>query len=247
MNSSQFGVLCINRPRLVQSGFQPNWCLNALVTTKCKSFVYVSIISGVLAFTCQYFLALWQAPLIPMSPSAASWNDLSTVHKRKINPLIYIFKLPLKGAYNFFPIILCVWVVCLHGCLCSMCVLAQGDQRTTSNPRELELHTDSYGCWEVTPSPLEEQPVLLTTEPSLQTWIFNRIFKIYVLTLFKLFWILWVKKILTLFGDCVYARAHQHVFKTKSFLKSLKVPFFKGCPLYFLGQSLTGWHSLIKL
>ncbi|EGW01477.1 E3 ubiquitin-protein ligase NEDD4 [Cricetulus griseus] len=25
-----------------------------------------------------------------------------------------------------------------------------------------------YGCWELNPGPLEEQPVLLTSEPSLQ-------------------------------------------------------------------------------
>jgi hypothetical protein len=27
-----------------------------------------------------------------------------------------------------------------------------------------------WGCWELNTGPLEEQPVLLTTEPSLQPW-----------------------------------------------------------------------------
>ena len=40
---------------------------------------------------------------------------------------------------------------------------------------ELELQIDSYelpcGCWEVNPGPLEEQPVFLTTEQSLQPQI----------------------------------------------------------------------------
>ena len=43
-----------------------------------------------------------------------------------------------------------------------------------SDPLELELQTPygraklPCGCWELNPGPLEEQPVLLTTEPSLQ-------------------------------------------------------------------------------
>lgn len=49
---------------------------------------------------------------------------------------------------------------------------ARGGQKMALDPLELELHTDSceqqYGCWKLNPGPLEEQPVFLTTEPSLQ-------------------------------------------------------------------------------
>jgi hypothetical protein len=68
-----------------------------------------------------------------------------------------------------------VWVFCLHICLCATCVPGScGSQKRTSDPLGLEL-TDVYnllcGCWELNSGPLEKQPVLLTSEPSLQALI----------------------------------------------------------------------------
>lgn len=40
-----------------------------------------------------------------------------------------------------------------------------GGQKRVSDPLGLELPSV---CWELNPGPVEEQPVLLTTEPSLQ-------------------------------------------------------------------------------
>lgn len=62
-----------------------------------------------------------------------------------------------------------------------MCLLYP--QRTASDRLGWELHRSSRmgatdgcelpcGCWELYPGPLEEQSVLLTAEPSLQSWSF---------------------------------------------------------------------------
>ena len=55
-------------------------------------------------------------------------------------------------------------MVCLHVCLCEG-VRSLGTRVTDC----CELPP---GCWELNPGPLEEQPVLLTTEPSLQPFFF---------------------------------------------------------------------------
>jgi hypothetical protein len=61
--------------------------------------------------------------------------------------------------YSFI-FILCTLVFCLHVCLCED-VRSIGT-RVTNNCELL------CGCWELNQDPLEEQPVFLTTEPSLQ-------------------------------------------------------------------------------
>jgi hypothetical protein len=62
--------------------------------------------------------------------------------------------------------------VCLHVWLCTTCM--QCLQKPEGGARSLGTEvTDSCelpsGCWESSLSPLEEQPVLVTTEPFLQT------------------------------------------------------------------------------
>ena len=61
--------------------------------------------------------------------------------------------------FNFL-FILCTLVFCLHVCLCKG-VQSHGTGATDSCKLPC-------GCWDLNPGPLEEQPVLLTTEPSLQ-------------------------------------------------------------------------------
>jgi hypothetical protein len=69
-----------------------------------------------------------------------------------------------------FIFVLCVCLLCLHGCLCSTCVPGvHGGQK-----RDIQPGTGvTDGCelphkfWDLNPGPLEEQLVLLTTEPSL--------------------------------------------------------------------------------
>ncbi|KAL6035681.1 hypothetical protein STEG23_021032 [Scotinomys teguina] len=59
----------------------------------------------------------------------------------------------------------------LHIRLCASCVPgAHGDQKRASDPPEPELQmgVSLHGCWESNPGPLEEQPVLVTSETSLQ-------------------------------------------------------------------------------
>jgi hypothetical protein len=58
--------------------------------------------------------------------------------------------------------------VCPHICLCMLHVC--GGQKRVLNPLELELDSCELpcGCCKLNLGPLEEQPVLLTAEPSLQ-------------------------------------------------------------------------------
>lgn len=63
-------------------------------------------------------------------------------------------------------IVLCVWVFCLHAYLCSAC----GGRKKMFESLETEVTDDCgppCGCWEPNLNPLQEQPVLSTTEPSL--------------------------------------------------------------------------------
>lgn len=48
---------------------------------------------------------------------------------------------------------------------------ARKEHKRALNPLELKLHIaneSAFGCWELNPGSVEEQPVLLTTKPSLQ-------------------------------------------------------------------------------
>ena len=60
----------------------------------------------------------------------------------------------------------------LHESLYAICMSgARRGQKRTWDPLELELQivvSLTYGCWELNPGPLEEQPVLLTDDPLLQ-------------------------------------------------------------------------------
>lgn len=62
----------------------------------------------------------------------------------------------------------CMCMQCPHVCVCT-CGVHRGQNREL-DPLELELYICQSPCryWELNPSPLEEQPILLTAEPSLQ-------------------------------------------------------------------------------
>lgn len=64
------------------------------------------------------------------------------------------------------------WVFCLQVCLCTTCTsdVHTGQKRVSdpSRPGVTEGCELPCGCWELNPGPLQEQPVLLATEPSLQ-------------------------------------------------------------------------------
>lgn len=73
---------------------------------------------------------------------------------------------------NYF--ILCVWMFCLHACMCIMCGVprARGVQKRVLDP----LEQASYGglrvpwlalCWASNSGPLWEQQAILSAEPSL--------------------------------------------------------------------------------
>ena len=56
--------------------------------------------------------------------------------------------------------------VYVHRCFACTCVCARVTRLGTGVTDRCELHWLSQACWELNPGPLEEQPVLLTTEPS---------------------------------------------------------------------------------
>lgn len=74
-----------------------------------------------------------------------------------------------------FGFILCVWELCLRVSLSIMCMPgACGAQEREVDPLELELRIDvkhhvGCGCWGLNPGSLEDQPVFLTTNLSLQS------------------------------------------------------------------------------
>ena len=62
----------------------------------------------------------------------------------------------------------------VHGCLACMYVRTAHVQSMTSTGYAITGHCE---CWALTPSALEEQPMLLTTEPSLHLhsiYLFNK-------------------------------------------------------------------------
>lgn len=83
---------------------------------------------------------------------------------------ISLFCIILKWEKVTLFYLLYIWVFCLWVCLYSTCVSVSRVQIKVSDP--LELESKSYEppcrCWELHPSPLKEQPVFWTTEPSVQ-------------------------------------------------------------------------------
>ena len=68
-------------------------------------------------------------------------------------------------------LILCVWVFGLHVCLCTIFMLKPTEVRReirSPGTRSTDGCEPPHGYWDSSPGPLEEQPVPLTTEPSLQ-------------------------------------------------------------------------------
>lgn len=65
-----------------------------------------------------------------------------------------------------------IWVLCLHLCLCTMCMSAtyRGSKKVL-DPLDLELQM-TVNCQESNLKPLEDKLVLLTTEPSLLKYYF---------------------------------------------------------------------------
>lgn len=64
---------------------------------------------------------------------------------------------------------LCVWVFCLHVCVCSMLMPGeQGSQKRPFHPLKLELTVMTCHCGSENSDPLQDQQTLLTTKLSLQ-------------------------------------------------------------------------------
>lgn len=80
--------------------------------------------------------------------------------------LLYLYLFVFK----FVCVFIYVWVFCRRVYLCTTCIPgASKSQKRVSEPLGLELQSYelSCGCWKLNPSPMEEQPVLLATKPSL--------------------------------------------------------------------------------
>lgn len=52
--------------------------------------------------------------------------------------------------------------------MCASCPWRPKEDVRSPGTGVTDSHEPSWGCWESNPDPLEEQPVFLTTEPSLQ-------------------------------------------------------------------------------
>lgn len=86
----------------------------------------------------------------------------------------------------FLKLGLFLFMCVLTACMCTTCIPGACEcQKRVSDPLGLELQP-LCGPWELTLGPLEEQPVLLTVEPSLQ--LPNIFFKIprFVFQIFKI-------------------------------------------------------------
>lgn len=92
-----------------------------------------------------------------------TWKSEVNLRYCRHQPFSFFFTL------NF---ILCAWALCLHVCLCTLCMpnVHRGQKRLL-NPLELEL-TDgcqlSCGCWELNPNPRRTANVIKTAELALQ-------------------------------------------------------------------------------
>ena len=102
----------------------------------------------------------------PSQPVCAAMSQTGTKARSHIN----MKSLTITAhELSLFCLIL-YFIFCLHGCLCSTCVPGvHGGQK-----RDIQPGTGvTDGCelphkfWDLNPGPLEEQLVLLTTEPSL--------------------------------------------------------------------------------
>jgi len=62
----------------------------------------------------------------------------------------------------------CVCVcVCVHKCVCAWCSSKSEEGIGSLGNGGTDAYEASCRCWESNPDPLEEQPVLLSSEPSL--------------------------------------------------------------------------------
>ena len=89
--------------------------------------------------------------------------------------------------YLIFSVVFCLFVFCLHWCVSLACMSVWGCQiPKTEVPDTWELPS---GCWELKLHHLEEQPVFLTTQPSLLSlllWLFYFILFYFILFYFSL-------------------------------------------------------------
>jgi hypothetical protein len=98
------------------------------------------------------FLSLFFFSMLRVEPKPPAYQTL--YHRPSFDWLIF---------HHYFCFILCMWVFCP----CITCVSER--QKKVLDPLKLELHVCELpcGCWELNLDPLEEQPVFLTTEPTL--------------------------------------------------------------------------------
>ena len=66
--------------------------------------------------------------------------------------------------------------------VCAWCLQSSGECISWPGTRVRAGSKPSYGCWAPTPGPLQEQQMLLTTEPSSQALGGNLIFMFYTCT-----------------------------------------------------------------
>jgi hypothetical protein len=91
-----------------------------------------------------------------------------TVNCRAICPVKYHFLVCISILF----LILCVWVFCMHASLCTLfvwCPWRPEDGAGVLVTGIIELVESPCRSWELNLGPLEEQPVLLTAEPALQS------------------------------------------------------------------------------
>lgn len=108
-------------------------------------------------------------------------KSMKNVRKKKHSRIKMIFQItiPLKLHCLFVCLISFIWF-CLHVLLCTICVpgVQDGDKPLC-------------WCWESNPDPLQQQKVLLTIEPTIQSWSYTFLMKIHLslkLSFHPLYW-----------------------------------------------------------
>lgn len=61
-------------------------------------------------------------------------------------------------------LLLCVWIICLYGCLCTKCPLGPTEGVGSPESRVIDNCESLCGCWKWKPGSLGKQPVLFTND-----------------------------------------------------------------------------------
>ena len=145
----------------------PSFILGVCLAWACPSVLYIVTVTG--SSYVQMLCCLWKPGVLDvilyfwlwvlhfLFHEAAPWGEAcDRYHVETRTPQEIRKSCFLKLLFK------CTLVFCLHVCQC------KGVRHPETGV------TDSYelprGCWELNPGPLEEQSVLITTEPSPQAW-----------------------------------------------------------------------------